>query len=55
MHWYVLRVAANRELSVKDKLELKVKMEEEIIKGHYSSILYSNPNNPSWICLNEDE
>ena len=24
-------------------------------KGHYSSILYSNPNNPSWICLNEEE
>jgi len=31
------------------------KMEEEIVKGHYSSILYSNPNNPSWICLNDDE
>ena len=30
-------------------------MEEEIIKGAYSSILYSNPNNPSWICLNEQE
>ena len=30
-------------------------MIEEIEKGHYSSILYSNPNNPSWICLNEEE
>jgi aspartate/methionine/tyrosine aminotransferase len=35
--------------------KLKAKMVEEIEKGHYSSILYSNPNNPSWICLNEKE
>ncbi len=35
--------------------KLRAKMEEEIEKGHYSSILYSNPNNPSWICLNEKE
>jgi aspartate/methionine/tyrosine aminotransferase len=35
--------------------KLRQKMEEEIEAGHYSSILYSNPNNPSWICLNEDE
>lgn len=35
--------------------KLKAKMEEEIEKGNYSSILYSNPNNPSWICLNEEE
>ena len=35
--------------------KLKAKMEEEIEKGHYSSILYSNPNNPSWICLKEEE
>jgi len=35
--------------------KLKNKMEEEIQKGDYSSILYSNPNNPSWICLNEHE
>lgn len=34
---------------------LKAKMEEEIRKGKYSSILYSNPNNPSWICLNHEE
>ncbi len=34
---------------------LKEKMVEEIEKGIYSSILYSNPNNPSWICLSEDE
>jgi aspartate/methionine/tyrosine aminotransferase len=35
--------------------KLGPKMEEEIKKGHYSSILYSNPNNPSWICLNDQE
>jgi aspartate/methionine/tyrosine aminotransferase len=35
--------------------KLRGKMEEEIEKGNYSSILYSNPNNPSWICLNEEE
>jgi aspartate/methionine/tyrosine aminotransferase len=35
--------------------KLRKKMEEEILKGNYSSILYSNPNNPSWICLNEEE
>ena len=36
-----------------DKLEAK--LEEEINLGRYSSILYSNPNNPSWICLTEQE
>lgn len=35
--------------------KLRAKMVEEISKGQYSSILYSNPNNPSWICLNEEE
>lgn len=35
--------------------KLQQKMEEEIKKGKYSSILYSNPNNPSWICLNDQE
>ncbi len=35
--------------------KLHDKMVEEIEKGHYSSILYSNPNNPSWICLTEKE
>jgi aspartate/methionine/tyrosine aminotransferase len=36
-----------------DKLEAK--LEKEINLGRYSSILYSNPNNPSWICLTEKE
>ena len=35
--------------------KLASKMTEEIEKGQYSSILYSNPNNPSWICLNDEE
>ncbi len=35
--------------------KLEAKLEEEINMGRYSSILYSNPNNPSWICLSEEE
>jgi aspartate/methionine/tyrosine aminotransferase len=36
-----------------NKLRSKI---ESYLKTHkISSILYSNPNNPSWICLNEDE
>ena len=34
---------------------LKGKLESEIEQGNYSSLLYSNPNNPSWICLTEKE
>lgn len=34
---------------------LEAKLEKEITEGKYSSILYSNPNNPSWICLTEKE
>lgn len=36
-----------------DKLEAK--LEEYCSKGNISGITYSNPNNPSWICLNENE
>jgi len=35
--------------------KLKYKMEEYLKTGKVSSILYSNPNNPSWICFNEEE
>jgi aspartate/methionine/tyrosine aminotransferase len=35
--------------------KLKNKMEEYLSTGKVSSILYSNPNNPSWICFNEEE
>jgi len=35
--------------------KLKGKLEEILSKGNISSILYSNPNNPSWICFTEKE
>lgn len=35
--------------------KLRDKLESYLVNGKTSSILYSNPNNPSWICLNEDE
>ena len=35
--------------------KLKSKIESYLRSGKVSSILYSNPNNPSWMCLNEDE
>ena len=31
------------------------KLEGYLQKGNISSILYSNPNNPSWVCLTEKE
>lgn len=31
------------------------KLEEYLCKGNICAIVYSNPNNPSWICFNEDE
>lgn len=35
--------------------KLKEKLESYLIKGDIHSILYSNPNNPSWICFTEKE
>jgi len=35
--------------------KLKDKLESFLVSGKISSILYSNPNNPSWICFNEEE
>lgn len=35
--------------------KLKEKLESFLKKGNISTIIYSNPNNPSWICLTEDE
>jgi aspartate/methionine/tyrosine aminotransferase len=35
--------------------KLKGKLESILESGKISSILYSNPNNPSWMCLNEEE
>ncbi|MGL4292408.1 MAG: aminotransferase class I/II-fold pyridoxal phosphate-dependent enzyme [Bacteroidales bacterium] len=36
-----------------DKLHEKI--ETYLRKGNIAAIIYSNPNNPSWICLNEEE
>ncbi|MDD3877008.1 MAG: pyridoxal phosphate-dependent aminotransferase [Bacteroidales bacterium] len=35
--------------------KLKEKLESYLKQGHISSLLYSNPNNPSWICFTEKE
>lgn len=35
--------------------KLKDKLESLLSKGNIHSILYSNPNNPSWICFTEKE
>jgi aspartate/methionine/tyrosine aminotransferase len=35
--------------------KLGPKLESYLSKGKICAIVYSNPNNPAWICLNEDE
>ena len=35
--------------------KLRAKLESYLCTGKISSILYSNPNNPTWLCLNESE
>lgn len=35
--------------------KLKDKLESYLAKGNISSIIYSNPNNPSWICFTDKE
>ena len=34
---------------------LRRKMEEMLAEGDIAAIVYSNPNNPAWICLEEEE
>jgi aspartate/methionine/tyrosine aminotransferase len=34
---------------------LRAKLESYLSKGNICSVVYSNPNNPSWICLNDME
>ena len=34
---------------------LREKLEEMLSEGDIAAIVYSNPNNPAWICLEEDE
>ncbi len=35
--------------------KLRAKLEEELSAGDVAAIIYSNPNNPAWICLEEEE
>jgi aspartate/methionine/tyrosine aminotransferase len=35
--------------------KLRGKLESYLAKGNINSIIYSNPNNPTWICLTEEE
>lgn len=35
--------------------KLREKLEEHLSKGNIAAILYSNPNNPAWICFTEKE
>lgn len=35
--------------------KLRDKLEEYFSKGNIAAILYSNPNNPAWICLTDEE
>ncbi len=35
--------------------KLKEKLESYLIQGDVAAIMYSNPNNPSWICFTEKE
>jgi aspartate/methionine/tyrosine aminotransferase len=35
--------------------KLRAKLESILAKGNINSIIYSNPNNPAWICFNESE
>lgn len=36
-------------------IKLREKLESYLKSGRISSLLYSNPNNPAWICLTEEE
>jgi aspartate/methionine/tyrosine aminotransferase len=35
--------------------KLRSKLEEHLAKGNISTFIYSNPNNPSWVCFTENE
>ena len=34
---------------------LGTELERHLASGKYTTLLYSNPNNPAWICFNEEE
>lgn len=35
--------------------KLREKLESYLSKGDFAGLMYSNPNNPSWVCFNEKE
>lgn len=35
--------------------KLRIKLKEYLEQGNIAGIVYSNPNNPSWVCLTEEE
>jgi len=35
--------------------DLEAELERHLESGRYASILYSNPNNPTWVCFSEQE
>jgi aspartate/methionine/tyrosine aminotransferase len=35
--------------------KLRDKLESYLRQGNIAAIIYSNPNNPSWVCLNDEE
>ncbi|MBR5055935.1 MAG: pyridoxal phosphate-dependent aminotransferase [Bacteroidales bacterium] len=48
--WYEFDIYAYRGAE-----KLSAKLEEELSRGDIGAIIYSNPNNPAWICLDESE
>lgn len=49
IHVDTLEIGNYRGEKFRDALEEKLRI------GHISAILFSNPNNPSWMCLSEEE
>lgn len=35
--------------------KLRAALEEQLADGHIAALIYSNPNNPAWFCLTEEE
>lgn len=49
VEWYEFDVYHYRGAALRDKIESYLR------QGDVAAIVYSNPNNPAWICLEEDE